>query len=126
LLTGGCPTLCQLFYGSILWSSIKESLPKHLGGCPSKLTTSGQYDLAQEVTSGAADTAPELMRLLDLNITFQTVRNSLKKAGPKSAVNVEMPMLSRACGGDGWNLLWSTTTGLWRTGAVLFGHMGLI
>jgi hypothetical protein len=87
--------------------------------------TYGQYDLAQEVTS-AADTGPELMRLLDLNTTFQTVRNSLKKAGPKSAVNLEMPMLSRACGGDGWNLPWSTSTGLWRTGAELFGHMGLI
>jgi hypothetical protein len=66
------------------------------------------------------------MRLLDHNTTFLTVRNSMKKAGPKSAVNQEMPMLSRACGGDGWNLLWSTRTGLWRTGAELFGHMGLI
>jgi hypothetical protein len=66
------------------------------------------------------------MRLLDLNITFHTVRNSLRKAGPKSAVNQGMPMLSRACGGDGWNLLWSTSTGLWRTGAELFGHMELI
>jgi hypothetical protein len=66
------------------------------------------------------------MRLLDPNTTFQTVRNSMKKAGPESAVNLEMPMLSRACGGDGWNLLWSTSTGLWRTGAELFGHMGLI
>jgi hypothetical protein len=66
------------------------------------------------------------MRLLDPNTTFQTVRNSMKKAGPKSAVNQKMPMLSRACGGDGWNLLWSTSTGLWRTGAELFGHMGLI
>jgi hypothetical protein len=94
--------------------------------CPSKLTTSGQYDLAQEVTSGAADTAPELMRLLDLNAIFQTVRNSLKKVGPKSAVNQEMPILSRACGGEGWNLLWSTRTELWRTGAELFGHVGLI
>jgi hypothetical protein len=66
------------------------------------------------------------MRLLDPNITFQTVRNSFKKVGPKSAVNVEMPMLSRACGGDGWNLLWSISTGLWRTGTELFDHMGLI
>jgi hypothetical protein len=94
--------------------------------CPSKLTTCGHHDLAQEVTSGAANTAPELMRLLDLDTILQTVRNSLKKAGPKSAVNQEMPMLSRACGGEGWNLLWSTSTGLWRTGAELFGHMGLI
>jgi hypothetical protein len=98
----------------------------HLGGCPSKLTTSGQYDLAQEVTSGAADTAPELMRLLDLNTTFHTIRNSLKKAGSRSAVNQEMPMLSRACGGDGWNLLWSISTGLWRTETELFDHMGPI
>jgi hypothetical protein len=66
------------------------------------------------------------MKLLDLDTTFQTVRNSLKKAGPKSAVNQEMPMHLKACGGEGWNLLWSTRTGLWRTGAELFGHIGLI
>jgi hypothetical protein len=52
------------------------------------------------------------MGLLDLDTTLQTVRNSLKNAGPKPAVNQEMPMLSKACGGDGQNLLWSTRTGL--------------
>jgi hypothetical protein len=109
------------YYGLLL----KRACPNTLVGAQASSQPVVSMTLLKN-TSGAADTAPELMRLLDLNITFQTVRNSLKKAGPKSAVNVEMPMLSRACGGDGWNLLWSTTTGLWRTGAVLFGHMGLI
>ena len=52
--------------------------------------------LAQKVTSGAADTGPQLKKLLNLNVTTQTVRNTLRKAGLKSAVKQKKPFLSRA------------------------------
>ena len=47
-----------------LYSSISFSLPRHLGGCPTTLTTHDQQPLAQKVTSKA-------------------VRNRLRKAGLK-------------------------------------------
>jgi len=78
------------------YSSIKDSLPQHLGGCPRKLTASDQCLLARKVTSGAADNAPKLKKLLDLNVTHQTVRNALRRAGLKSAVKQKKPFLSKA------------------------------
>jgi len=56
-----------------------------------------------KVTSGAADTAPQLRKLLDLNVTSQTVRNTLRKAGLKSARKPKKPILSRACRQEGWS-----------------------
>jgi transposase len=79
-----------------LYSSIKDSLPKHLGGHPRRLTGYDERLLARKVTSGAADNAPQLKRLLDLDITPQTVRNTLRRAGLKSAVKQKKPFLSRA------------------------------
>jgi len=75
------------------------------------------------VTSGAADTAPQLRKLLDLNVTSQTVRNTLRKADLKSAGKLKMPFLSRACKGGGWSLPWSTSTGLWMTVAGWVSQM---
>jgi transposase len=79
-----------------VYTSIKDSLPQHLGGCPRKLTTCDQRLLARKVTSGVADTAPQLKKLLDLDVSTQTVRNALKKAGLKSAVKQKKPFLSKA------------------------------
>jgi len=79
------------------YSSIGSSLPRYLSGCLTTLTTYDQQPLAQKVTSGAANTAPQLIKLLDQNVTSQVVRNSLRKAGLKSSGKTKMPILSRAC-----------------------------
>jgi transposase len=79
-----------------VYTPIKDSLPQHLGGRPRKLTTCDQRLLARKVTSGVADTAPQLKKLLDLDVSTQTVRNALKKAGLKSAVKQKKPFLSKA------------------------------
>ena len=78
-----------------LYSSIKDSLPKCSGGCPRSLTATSQRLLARKVTSGAADNAPQLKRLLHLNVTPQTIRNALRRAGLKSAVKQKKPFLSK-------------------------------
>ena len=52
--------------------------------------------LARKVTSGAADTAPQLKKLLDLDVSTQTIRRTLKKAGLKAAVKQKKPFLSKA------------------------------
>jgi hypothetical protein len=72
------------FMSAILW--FKEFTPpsktachQHHGGYPKKLTTCDQHLLARKVTSGVADTAPQLKKLLDLDISTQTVRNALKR-----------------------------------------------
>ena len=51
-----------------LYFSIGPSLPRHLGGHPTKLTTHDWHHLARKVTFGAANTAPQLKKLLDLNV----------------------------------------------------------
>ena len=94
------------------YSSIGSSLPRYLSGCLTTLTTYDQQPLAQKVTSGAANTVPQLRKPLDLNVTFQAIRGSLRKAGFKSAGKPKQPVLARACRGGGWSLPWSTSTGL--------------
>jgi hypothetical protein len=69
-----------------------------------------------KLTSGAADTAPQVKKLLDLNVSTQTIRGTLTKASLKAAVKQKKPFLSKAPRGGGWSLLWSTSIGLWMTG----------
>ena len=76
--------------------SIGPSLPRHHAGRPATLKAQDQRRLARKVTSGAADTAPQLKKLLDLNVTTQTIRNTLRKAGLKAAVKQKKPFLSKA------------------------------
>ena len=108
-----------------IYSSVKDALPKHPGGRPRSLTATGHRLLAWKATSGAADNAPQLKRLLHLNVTPQTVRNALRRAGLKSAVKQKSLFFQRPIGGGSWSLPWSTSTGPWRTGAGLFGQMRL-
>ena len=79
-----------------IYQTISPSLPRKLGGRPATLTAYDQRLLARKITSGAADTAPQLKRLLDLNVTTQTIRNTLKKSGLKAAVKQKKPFLSQA------------------------------
>ena len=76
--------------------SIGPSLPRSHGGRPAVLTAHNKRLLARKVTSGAADTAPQLKKLLDLSVTTQTIRNTLRKAGLKAAVKQKKPFLSKA------------------------------
>jgi len=57
----------------------------------------GQFLLAQRVTSGASDTGSQFKKLSDLNVTLQVVINTLRKAGHKTAIEKNRPLLSRAC-----------------------------
>ena len=77
-------------------SSIGPSLPRSHGGRPTRLSAQHQRLLTQKVTSGAADTAPELKKLLDLDVSLKTIRRSLKKAGLKAVVKQKKPFLSKA------------------------------
>ena len=86
----GCSTVHRIMH------SIGPSLPKSLGGRPATLTPYDQQLLTQKVTSGAADTAPQLKKLLDLDVSTQTIRRSLRKAGLKAAVKPKEPFLSKA------------------------------
>ena len=77
-----------------LYSKFSSTLPRQHGGCPTKLTPQARCLLARKVTSGVAESAPQLKRLLDLNVTTQTIRNMLKREGLKSAVKKKRPCLS--------------------------------
>jgi len=79
-----------------LYSYVNDSLPKHPGWHPRQLMANDQFPLAQQVTSGAADTDSQLKRLSDLNVTLQIVINTLRKAGLKTAIEQKRPLLSRA------------------------------
>ena len=79
-----------------LYSKHRSTLPRQHGGCPTKLTPQDRHLLTRKVTSGAADNASQLKRLLDLNVTTQTIRNMLKREGLKSAVKRKRPFLSNA------------------------------
>jgi len=76
-----------------LYSYVKDSLPKRPGWHPRQLIANDQFPLAQRVTS---DTGPQLKRVSDLNVTLQTVINTLRKAGLKTAIEKKRPLLSRA------------------------------
>jgi len=76
--------------------SISFSLPRLIGGCPDALMTHGPGHLAQKVTSVVANTAPQLKQLLDLNVTFHTIRNTLRKTSLESAIQTGRALLSRA------------------------------
>ena len=79
-----------------LYKTISPSLPRNIGGCPARLTAHDQRLLTRKVTSAAADTAPQLKKLLDLDVSTQTIRRALRKAGLKAAVKQKMPFLSKA------------------------------
>jgi hypothetical protein len=105
-----------------LYTTIKHTLPRKYGGCPAKVTPQDRRHLARKVTSGAASTAAELKKSLDLDVCVQTIRNMLKKEGLRSAVKARKPFPG-VIGRQGWSLLWSTRTGPWMTGLGSFGQM---
>jgi transposase len=78
-----------------LYTTIKHTLPRKYGGHPAKVTPQDRRHLARKVTSGAASTAAELKKSLDLDVCVQTIRNMLKKEGLRSAVKARKPFLSR-------------------------------
>jgi hypothetical protein len=79
-----------------IMSSIGPSLPRSHGGRPARLKAHDQRLLIRKLTSGAADTAPQVKKLLDLNVSTQTIRRTLKKAGLKAAVKKKKPFLSKS------------------------------
>src|ERR1700745_2749178 len=69
-----------------LYSTISHTLPRQHGGHPTKLSPQDRRALVRKVTSGAADTATKLKKIMDLDVCVQTIRNALKKEGLKSTV----------------------------------------
>jgi len=96
LSPGGCPDACQLLYSSKTLLLCQIQPAQAPGGHPRQLIANGQFLLAQRVTPGAADTGSQFKRLSDLNVTIQTVINTLRKAGLKTAIEKKRPLLSRA------------------------------
>ena len=78
-----------------IMSSIGPSLPKSCGGHPAKLKAQDQL-LTQKVTSGAAGTTLQLKKLLDLDVSTQIIRSTLRKASLRAAVEPKKPFLSKA------------------------------
>ena len=72
---------------------------KSKGGRPQKLTQYQKRLLARKVTSGAIGTAAEAHRELNsaegCNVSYQTVRNSLKEQGLKAAKMAKKPLLQK-------------------------------
>src|SRR5882757_3778832 len=71
----------HLSYSTVrrLYSTISHTLPRQHGGCPPKLLPQDQRTLIQKVTSGAADTATQLKKTLNLDVCVQVIRNTLTK-----------------------------------------------
>jgi hypothetical protein len=120
LSSGGCLTPSQLFYGSILLLVYQRQPAQAPCGCPRKLMTCDQNPPTRKVTSGAGNTAPQLKRLLDLNVIYQTVRNALRKASLKCTGKQRKALSFR---GPLAVPLRSTRPGLWRTGAGWIGQI---
>lgn len=78
-------------------SQVRPDAKRSQGGRTAKLTTATTRRLVRMITSGKADTATQLTRELNsttrLNVSADTVRRALKKAGMKSAGKVKKPRL---------------------------------
>lgn len=82
---------------------VKSSLTIHLPpvkmGRPKMISEAGKRFIIREITTGRQDTAsglvPELSLRLGKNISAQTIRNTLKSEGLKSAVKRKKPLLSQ-------------------------------
>ena len=74
------------------------TLPKSLGGRPTKLTGRNVQHAIRLISSGKADTAVDVTRALqevvDGSISAQTMRRHLKKAGMKAVVKKKKPLLT--------------------------------
>jgi transposase len=75
-----------------------STLPKSLGGRPTKLTGRNVQHAIRLISSGRADTAVDVTRALqevvDGSISAQTMRRHLKKAGMKAVVKKKKPLLT--------------------------------
>jgi transposase len=76
--------------------SLDIPLPITKNGRPRKLTQWDSRYLRRQILSGVADNAAQLKRKLQLPVSTQTVRNTLKRAGLRSHVKKKRPLLSRA------------------------------
>ena len=64
------------------------TLPRQCGGHPARLSAQGQKPLVHKIRSGAAHTATELKRTLDMGVCVHTIRDTLKQEGLVSKVKV--------------------------------------
>lgn len=75
--------------------SLDIPLPTSPQGRPHKLTPHDSRHLCRQILSGAVDNAAQLKRTLQLPVSTQTIRNTLKRAGLRSIVKVKRPLLER-------------------------------
>jgi len=96
-----------------LYSSVKDSLPKHPGGHPRQLVANDQQPLARK-------SPLEQLILLHNSRDFQTSISLSKQVWiPKKGRSQDCHRAEKAISFKGSlaEELWSTTTGLWRAGA---------
>ena len=113
-VTSGHPNTSQLLYCQNTLFHHQSHPPQAAWWASNQAFVPSQRDLVQRVTSGAADTATQLKKLLNLDICIQTIRTTLKREGLKSTVQQKSPFLPKLVGGQGQTPLWSTSTGPWR------------
>ena len=84
---------------SMVRKNHRPNMPKSLGGCPTKLSESDARHATRLISSGKADTAVQVHKVLqgitNQDFSVQTVRRKLKQAGMKSAVKKKRPFLSK-------------------------------
>ena len=77
----------------------RPNMSKSLGGCPTKLSESDARHAIRLISSGKADTAVQVHKVLqsitNQDFSVHTVRRKLKQAGMKSAVKKKRPFLSK-------------------------------
>ena len=83
------------------YSAISYTLPRQCGEHPARHSAQGQKPLVHKITSGAAHTATELKRTLDMGVCVHTIRDTLKQEGLVSKVEVNRPVPSKACQSTG-------------------------
>jgi len=105
-----------------LYSSVKDSLPKHPGGYPKQLIANDQHPLARE-------SPLEQLILAHNSRDFQTSISLSKQLWiPKKGMCQDCHRAENITSFKGLlaEELWSTTTVLWRAGAGWISHMRLI
>lgn len=78
-------------------AATRPDMQKSRGGRPAKLTAADKRWLSRMITSGKADTAPQLTQNLrnnmSMEISTETVRNALKEAGLKAKPKQKKPRI---------------------------------
>ena len=98
----------------------RHDSPKPAGGRQKKLPTVDIHHATHLISSGKADTADQVHKVLqdtaNISCSVQRIRGALGESAVKSAVKRERSFLSKKHRRVGWTLQLPMLTGLWRIG----------